>query len=423
MKINRRIQAILVVLAVVQIFIGIYTTTGFFGGQTEAPDETVKETAGEVIQEPGELYAQSAVLIDADSGRILFGKDEKKVRPMASTTKIMTCILTLENMEEDQEATVSERAARQPKVRLGVKTDEKYYIKDLLRSLMLESHNDSAVIIAENIGGSVEEFAGMMNEKAKELGCADTHFVTPNGLDGEDEGGVHATTAADLARILRYCITESPKREEFLEITRTKEYSFTDIEKKRSFSCSNHNAFLDMMEGALTGKTGFTADAGYCYVGALKRDERTFIVALLACGWPNNKGYKWKDTKKLMEYALENYEYRNVWEDFPEDEIQVTGGADPENDYLLECRVPVGMEHTEDGGELKVLLRKDEQVTTEKTLEESLRAPVKKGVTVGEFIYRLNGEVIAEYDIVTLDSIKSRNPQWCADKILRQFCL
>lgn len=423
MKINRRIQVILVVLAVMQIFTAIYKTKGPFGRQKEEAVETAKETAGEVIQEPGELYAQSAVLMDADSGRILFGKEEKKVRPMASTTKIMTCILTLENMKEDQVATVSKRAAGQPKVRLGVKTEEKYYIKDLLRSLMLESHNDSAVVIAENIGGSVEGFAGMMNEKAKELGCADTHFVTPNGLDGEDEGGVHATTASDLARILKYCITESPKKEEFLAITRTKEYSFSDTDKKRSFSCNNHNAFLSMMEGALTGKTGFTADAGYCYVGALRQGERTFIVALLACGWPNNKGYKWKDTKKLMEYALENYEYRNVWKAFPEEEIRVKGGADPENDYLLEGRVPVGMRQAEESGELKVLLRKDEEVTTEKKLRSSLRAPVKKGMTVGKLTYKLNGERIADYDIVTLEPVKSRNPQWCADKVLRQFCL
>ena len=138
------------------------------------------EDAGD---EPKELYAQSAVLIDADSGRILFGKEEKKVRPMASTTKIMTCIITLEQMEEGQAAQVSDYAVCQPKVRLGVRGKEEYYIGDLLYSLMLESHNDSAVVIAEEIAGSVEAFADLMNEKAQELGCKDTHFITPNGLD------------------------------------------------------------------------------------------------------------------------------------------------------------------------------------------------------------------------------------------------
>ena len=182
---------------------------------------------GDIPEELSQLYARSAVLMDADSGRVLFGKDEDVVRPMASTTKIMTCILALENMQEDQVTAASDHAASQPKVRLGVKGKEEFRIKDLLYSLMLESHNDSAVVIAEGIAGSVEAFAGMMNEKAAELGCSDTYFVTPNGLDGYDEGGTHSTTARDLAAIMKYCIKDSPKKEQFLEVTRTKDYSFT----------------------------------------------------------------------------------------------------------------------------------------------------------------------------------------------------
>lgn len=216
---------------------------------------------------------------------------------MASTTKIMTCILVLENTDPSDTAAASENAAMQPKVHLGVQKGETFYVKDLLYSLMLESHNDAAVILAEKTAGSVEAFAEKMNQKAEEIGCSDTHFVTPNGLDDEDAGGEHATTAVDLARILRYCIMQSPKRDEFLEITRTKTYEFSDVEQKKHYSCYNHNAFLDMMEGALTGKTGFTGKAGYCYVGALESEGRTFVVALLGCGWPNNRSYKWTDTK------------------------------------------------------------------------------------------------------------------------------
>ena len=148
---------------------------------------------------------------------------------------------------------------------------EVFYIKDLLYSLMPESHNDSAVAVAEGIGGSVEEFAKEMNAKAAEIGCKDTHFITPNGLDAEDESGVHSTTAEDLAKIMQYCIMTSGEKEAFLEVTRTKEYQFQDTDRKRTFSCHNHNAFLDMMDGALSGKTGFTAEAGYCYVGSLRR--------------------------------------------------------------------------------------------------------------------------------------------------------
>lgn len=152
------------------------------------------------------LYALSAVLMDGENGRVLYGKEAYKGRPNASTTKVMTCILALELAKGDDYVQVSGNAASQPQTRLGMREGQQFYLEDLLYSLMLKSHNDSAVAIAEHIGGSVEGFAEKMNEKAKELGCKDTHFVTPNGLDGEDEGGIHHTTARDLALIMAYAI-------------------------------------------------------------------------------------------------------------------------------------------------------------------------------------------------------------------------
>ena len=365
---------------------------------------------------PKELYARSAVLMDADSGRVLFGKEENELRPMASTTKIMTCILALENQEEGQVVTASAYAAGRPKVKLGVRDQEKFYLKDLLYSLMLESHNDSAVVIAEGISGTVEEFAKLMNQKAKELGCMDTHFVTPNGLDESDEGGIHSTTARDLAMIMRYCIMESPCREEFLEITRTKNYQFSDVEGGRSFSCVNHNAFLDMMEGALTGKTGFTSDAGYCYVGALERDGRTFIVALLACGWPNNKSYKWKDTRKLMEYGIANYQYRDVWEDVDLPQVEVKTGVEEKTPYETELFVPVRVEEKE---EIPVLLREDEGVEIKTEVEDTLTAPVREGDVAGSVRYLLDGEEIASYQIVAGEDVRERDFNWAVRWITR----
>ena len=359
--------------------------------------------AEEAPEEPEDLYARSAVLLDADSGRVLFGKEENVIRPMASTTKIMTCILALEEMEEGQTATASQNAARQPKVRLGVQEGEEYYLKDLLYALMLESYNDSAVVIAEEISGSVENFADQMNEKAAVLGCTDTHFVTPNGLDGEDEEGIHSTTAKDLARIMRYCIMESPKREAFLEVTRTKEYSFTDVEGKRSFSCSNHNAFLDMMDGALSGKTGFTADAGYCYVGALRQGERTFIVALLACGWPNNKNYKWTDTRKLMEYGLNNYEYHKIEPETDVLEIPVEKGVDDKDPYRKTTTVRAAVKESEP---LSLLMRGDEKIEKKTELPKTLAAPVKKGQKVGEMICLLEGEEVGRFEIWALEDVR-----------------
>ena len=158
----------------------------------------------------------------------------------------------------------------------------------------------------------MEAFAEEMNRKAREIGCEHTHYITPNGLDGEDDTGIHHTTAEELALVMRYCLTQSPKSKEFLEITGASSHSFTNIAGSRSYSCTNHNALLSIMEGAISGKTGFTGKAGYCYVGAIERDGKLLIVSLLACGWPNHKGYKWVDTKKLMNYGLENFEKREI---------------------------------------------------------------------------------------------------------------
>ena len=374
----------------------------------------------EVFAAPEELYAQSAVLMDADSGRVLFEKNGMEQRPMASTTKILTCILVLEKAGLGETAEVSRNAASQPKVHLGVRAGEKYYVQDLLYSLMLESHNDAAVILAEHVGGSLEGFAALMNEKAKEIGCADSHFITPNGLDAEDEEGAHSTTAADLAKIMRYCITLSPKKAEFLEITRTSSRAFSDVEGKRSFSCVNHNAFLGMMDGALSGKTGFTGKAGYCYVGALTRDGKTFIVALLACGWPNNKTYKWKDTRKLMEYGLKNYEYRNVWEAIQVERIPVENGI-PESGELWDTAYTEA--EIEGKEEVRLLLRKDEKVSVEVEKAEQLAAPIEAGQQVGTVRYYLGDGLIREFPIKIRNSVREIDMSWCAEKIVEKLCM
>lgn len=373
-----------------------------------------------------QLYARSAVLMDADSGRVLFGKNEAQQMPMASTTKIMTCIVALENGNPEDMVTVSSYAARQPKVHLGMHNGQQFLLKDLLYSLMLESHNDSAVAIAEHVGGSVEGFAALMNQKAKELGCRDTYFITPNGLDaetcdGNGEKKVHSTTAADLARMMKYCIDGSEKKEEFLEITRTQNYSFSDAEGKRSYSCNNHNAFLTMMDGALSGKTGFTGNAGYCYVGALRREDRTFIVALLACGWPNNKGYKWSDTKKLMTYGLENYGYENVYEETRLEPIPVEKGIPENNKPYGTAYVPVSVKEEEQ--ELRVLLKEGEAVEKKVSLSEKLTAPVKAGSPVGSVKYYLEGVLLKEYPVVTGEARSELDFVWVVRYIWSLYTL
>lgn len=394
-----------------------------------APD-TTEEKAEATIKEPSNLYARAACLMDADTGRVLFEKDGQNQMPMASTTKIMTLIVTLEHANLEDVVTVSSLAARQPDVQLNINTGEQYYLKDLLYSLMLESHNDSAYAIAEHVGGSVEEFASMMNQKAKEIGCNNTYYITPNGLDAENETGIHSTTAVELARIMSYCIKESPKREQFLEITRTASHSFSDIEGKRSFSCNNHNAFLNMMEGALSGKTGFTGKAGYCYVGALERDGKTFVVALLACGWPNNKTYKWSDTKKLMTYGLEQYKMCK-FEDIPIDKkklepIVVKNGQTKEYNSIATTSLKVIEENkTNEKGVQKegLLLRSDEQIQVVYKIATILEAPVKEGDIVGTIQYVVNGEVWNTKQVITENNIEKMNYKWCLEQVFTSFLI
>ena len=369
-------------------------------------------------EEPNDLYARSAVLMDAESGRVLFEKNGTEVRAMASTTKIMTCILALEQGSEDMVVTFSSSASKQPKVHLGASKGEQFYLGDLLYSLMLESHNDSAVAIAEAISGDVTSFADRMNQKAKEMGCEHTYFITPNGLDASDEKGTHSTTATDLARMMSYCIMDSPKKERFLEITQTAQYSFSNLEGKQTYTCTNHNAFLNMMEEAISGKTGFTADAGYCYVGAVESEGRTFVVALLACGWPNNKSYKWSDMKKLVAYGMDNYEYQTIPIPTLSGQIRVQNGISKSGGIFEEAFAETKVQQTEP---LSVLLHKEETVETRVEQEEMIPAPLEAGTKVGRVLYCLEGETLRECPIVTTESVKERGLRWYLRKLAELY--
>lgn len=381
--------------------------------------------SGEKPEDPLKLYAQSAVLLDASTGRVLYGKNEETVRPMASTTKIMTCIIALENEDLDGTVTASSKAASQPEVHLGVRKGEQYRLKDLLYSLMLESHNDSAVMIAEAVGGSVEGFAGMMNQKARDLGLKHTFFITPNGLDASvEENGEkkeHATTAAELGRIMDYCIGISPKREEFLAITGTQNYTFTDLGRKRSFSCVNHNAFLTMMEGMMSGKTGFTGGAGYSYVGALKDGDRVFTIALLGCGWPPHKTYKWSDARKLFQYGKENYHYRDVYQDQVLPKIAVQDGIPSSGDLQEQAYAACTLGLKEEERHLSLLLSDQENVEIAVTLPETVSAPIERGQAAGEVVYRLNGETVKTYPIFFTDYVERISAGWCMKKVAKLF--
>lgn len=405
-----------------------------------------------------ELYAQAAVLMDAASGRVLYEKNGNEVLAMASTTKIMTCIIALENGDLDEVVDISAYAASMPKVKLYVKKGEQYTLRDLLYSLMLESHNDAAVAIAEHIGKgflskdlqeksvadfsqeeskqAVAAFADLMNEKAEELKCKDTWFITPNGLDATEtfrmkDGSQlvknHSTSATDLATIMSYCVLHSSKNREFLQITQTTSYTVTSKEGRTIF-CTNHNAFLSMMEGAISGKTGFTNKAGYCYVGALERDGKTYVVALLACGWPNNKSYKWSDTKKLMNYGIEEFEYAyfsgaEVHSKVPDKLLVEEGQTDyvGQQAYVQTRVIPAEGGNSAFGEQEKLLLREDEQIQVRYNISAKLQAPVQKGAVVGTIFYEINGEIYKQEDIIITADIKKIDLEWCVIKILHDF--
>lgn len=344
---------------------------------------------------PVGLYSTGAVLMDADSGRVLFAKNGKEPYAMASTTKIMTCILALELGEPEQIVTFSDYAASMPDVQMNARAGEQYYLEDLLYSTMLESHNDSAAAVAEAIAGDVESFARLMDKKAESIGCKMTNFVTPNGLDDIDEEGEHRTTAEELAMILRYCTTISSKAKDFIKITGTKAYEFQEINGKRYVSCNNHNALLNSYEGAFTGKTGFTGKAGYCYTGAAEKDGKKLIVSLLGAGWYPHKSYKWKDAAKLLDYGFENYEYETIGkEQWGLQEIPVVDG--------MENRVSVET----DAGTFSYLLEKNEVAQCRVEQAEQLQAPIEKGTVVGTITYELNGEIIEKFQIYTGESVE-----------------
>lgn len=383
---------------------------------------SVKVLAQEPPKET-ELYAKSAVLMDGDSGRVLYEKNGYEALANASTTKILTCILALENCELDSQVQVSSYAASQPKVHLGMREGQSFSLRDLLYGLMLESYNDCAVAIAEYIAGDTKEFAKMMNNKAKEIGCEDSYFITPNGLDGKDENGFHHTTAADLAKIMRYCIKISPKSAEFLKITGTQQYSFTDADGTSSYSCYNHNAFLQMMEGAISGKTGFTGTAGYCYVGALEREGKTYIVALLACGWPNNKSYKWSDTNKLMTYGVENFWKKNLLEITPDEKqlkpILVKNGQGNGIGQAAWVQPVVGTYE----GYTEMLLAEGEEITLKYELAEELYAPVEKGDYIGKVSYMLGDTVLKECKVTAGQNVEEIDFSWCFEKVMEYLLI
>jgi D-alanyl-D-alanine carboxypeptidase (penicillin-binding protein 5/6) len=337
------------------------------------------------------INAKGAVLIEQESKRVLYEKNAQEILPMASTTKIMTCIVALEQGNLADIVTVSQRAAGAPAVKLSLRTNEKQQLGDLLYSLMMESHNDTAVAIAEHIGGTVENFCDMMTAKAQAIGAHQTSFKTPNGLDAKD----HYTSAYDLALIGAYAL-QNP---EFVKIITTTNINIPTqkVAGSRAHSLQNKNRFIYTYEGANGIKTGFTNKAGHCFVGAANKGGMQLIGVALAAGWGNQgKTQKYRDVITLMDYGFKYYKkYDLVVPTKDYASIPVKKGV---AEHLpLECNKKVTLP-----------LSKEEQENTylKKVVPTSIMAPVQKGTVIGKVEVICNGNTLASADLEAQDDIK-----------------
>lgn len=245
------------------------------------------------------INSRIAVAYDRETGLKIWGKDDDKKTAMASTTKIMTAIVVIENSNLDEMVEVSKKAAWTGGSKLGLKTGDKISVKDLLYGLLLRSGNDSAVALAEYVGGSVEGFAELMNKKAKELNLNKTHFVTPHGLDNPE----HYTTAMELAKLADYAL----KDELFAKIVSTKNYTIYINGSPKNIN--NTNELLGNFSGVYGVKTGFTNNAGRCLVIAVKNDKLDIITVVIQA---DTKKDRTNDSVKLINYVFNNYEKINV---------------------------------------------------------------------------------------------------------------
>ncbi len=293
---------------------------------------SITSSSSEIITEPS-INSRAAIVLDRKSGLILYGKNENEKRKMASTTKIMTAIVVIENTNLESIVTISQKAAGTGGSRLGLHTNDKVSVKDLLYGLLLCSGNDAAVALAEFVGGDLPGFSNLMNNKVSELGLISTHFVTPHGLDNES----HYTTAYELAKITDYAL----KNETFCNIVGTKNHTITI--NKYSKSLSNTNELLGNFEGVYGVKTGFTNGANRCLVTAIKRNNMDLICIVLGA---DTKKDRTRDSVNLINYIYSNFELVNIkdkilsefdnWKLCNSSSFKVEKGKNDEIDIALE---------------------------------------------------------------------------------------
>ena len=357
-------------------------------------EDTIEVTASNVSELP-KTNSRRYIVYDRISKSMIIGKNEDIKSAMASTTKIMTTIVILEKADLNEKVTVSAKAGGTGGSRLGLKRGDKASVRDLLYGLMLRSGNDAAVALAEHVGGSVKEFAELMNEKAIELGLTNTHFVTPHGLDDAN----HYTTALELAKLTDYAMDN----ETFAKIVGTK--STTIYINNQSRQINNTNELLGVLNGVVGVKTGFTNNAGRCLVTETKRNNMDIITIVLGA---DTKKDRTKDSVNLIEYTFSKYKMYNLeeqiikefnkWKNINEKRILIIKGKTSNPKLALgaieKATIPIC-----DNDKIEYSIN---------ALTEA-KAPVEQWNVMGTLTVKLNGKILENIDIVNVNEVQKRD--------------
>lgn len=357
-------------------------------------EDTIEVTASNVSELP-KTNSRRYIVYDRISKSMIIGKNEDIKSAMASTTKIMTTIVILEKADLNETVTVSAKAGGTGGSRLGLKRGDKASVRDLLYGLMLRSGNDAAVALAEHVGGSVKEFAELMNEKASELGLTNTHFVTPHGLDDAN----HYTTALELAKLTDYAMDN----ETFAKIVGTK--SITIYINNQPRQINNTNELLGVLNGVVGVKTGFTNNAGRCLVTETKRNNMDIITIVLGA---DTKKDRTKDSVNLIEYTFSKYKMYNLeeqiikefnkWKNINEKRILIIKGKTSNPKLALgaieKATIPIC-----DNDKIEYSIN---------ALTE-IEAPVEQWNVMGKLTVKINGEILESIDIVNVNEVQKRD--------------
>ena len=323
-----------------------------------------------------EVSAQSAVVLTADTGAVLFEKDGHTPRPVASTTKIMTALLALEAAQErgDPLVDITQEMVAVEGSSMGLQAGDSISLSGLAAGLLLASGNDAAKAAALYLEGSLESFAARMNQRAAALGMEDTHFVTPSGLDGEDAQGLgHLSTAYDMALLARAALEDQA----FRQLCSSPSLAVEFAEPVKRVAYTNHNKLLAQYQGCVGVKTGFTKEAGRCLVSAAERDGALLIAVTLNA--PND----WEDHAALLDYGFTQVE------PYP-----LAGGDVRLTVPVVGSPVEVVSLRGSNGGEVTLPLGQGAQVERVVHAPKFLYAPVEAGEQVGEICWYLEGQLL-----------------------------